>query len=136
MKDSRTYYHLVLDRSGSMSSCIEQTVEGVNRQIRRIREVSERFPDQELITSLTLFNNKISRVWTRVEPGRLREITYPDYRPEGTTALLDAVGSTVSEMQRSLGPELEAGEASAVVVIITDGYENSSDNSVMNRLQD
>lgn len=126
MENKRTYYHLILDRSGSMSSCIEQTVDGVNRQIRRIREVSERFPDQELITSLTLFNHRISKVWTRIEPDRLREITYPDYRPEGTTALLDAVGITVGEMEKSVGPELEAGEASAVIVIITDGYENAS----------
>lgn len=126
MENKRTYYHLILDRSGSMSSCIEQTVDGVNRQIRRIRKIAERFPDQELITSLTLFNNKISKVWTRVEPGLLREITYPDYRTEGTTALLDAVGTTVREMQKSVGPELEAGEASAVIVIITDGYENAS----------
>lgn len=126
MENKRTYYHLILDRSGSMSSCIEQTVDGVNRQIRRIREVAGRFPDQELITSLTLFNDQVSQIWTRIESDRLREITYPDYRPDGTTALLDAVGITVRELQNSVGPELEAGEATAVIVIITDGYENAS----------
>jgi hypothetical protein len=53
-------------------------------------------------------------------------ITFLDYRPAGTTALLDAVGITVNELQGIVGSELVAGEASVVVVIITDGYENSS----------
>ena len=134
MENKRTYYHLILDRSGSMNICLEQTVDGVNRQIRRIREVAERFPDQELITSLTLFNHQVSQIWTRIEPDRLREITYPDYRPGGTTALLDAVGTTVGELQKSVGPDLEAGEATVVIVIITDGYKTLQGYSVMIKL--
>jgi hypothetical protein len=126
MKNKRTYYHLILDKSGSMTSCIEQTVDGVNQQIRRIKEVAERFPEQELITSLTLFNNHITPVWTRIMPERLREITFSDYRPSGSTALLDAIGSTTDDIQRFAGSELDADEASVVVVIITDGHENSS----------
>ena len=126
MKNKRTYYHLILDKSGSMISCIEQTVDGVNQQIRRIKEVAERFPEQELITSLTLFNNHITPVWTRIMPERLREITFSDYRPSGSTALLDAIGSATDDIQRFAGSELDADEASVVVVIITDGHENSS----------
>jgi hypothetical protein len=126
MKNKRTFYHLILDRSGSMNSCIEQTVDGVNQQIERIKEVSARFPEQELITSLTLFNNQITPVWTRLRSDQLRQITFADYKPDGMTALLDAVGTTIHEIQKSTGTELEADEASVVVVIITDGYENSS----------
>jgi hypothetical protein len=126
MKNTRTYYHLILDRSGSMSSCIEQTIEGVNHQIRRIREVAERFPGQELVTSLTIFNHNMTKVWNRLLPEQLRDLTFSDYMPSGTTALLDAVGSVITESQKVIGPELDTGEATAVVVIITDGYENSS----------
>ena len=75
MKNKRTYYHLILDRSGSMSGLIEQTVEGVNQQIRRIREIGERLPEQELITSLTLFNHRISKTWNYIRSGQLRELT-------------------------------------------------------------
>jgi hypothetical protein len=126
MKNTRTYYHLILDRSGSMSSCIEQTIEGINHQIRRIREVAERFPGQELFTSLTIFNHKMTLVWNRLLPEQLRDLTFSDYMPSGTTALLDAVGSVITESQKVIGLELDTGEATAVVVIITDGYENSS----------
>jgi len=75
---------------------------------------------------LTLFNKQISPVWKSLRPPQLREITFNDYKPDGTTALLDAIGRTIGEMQKTLGAELEADEASCVVVIITDGYENSS----------
>jgi len=126
MTNKRTYYHLLLDRSGSMNSCIEQTVDGVNQQIRRIKEVAEKFPEQQLITSLTLFNHLITPVWTRLSSCQLREITFSDYKPDGLTALLDAIGTTIADLQSSVSHELESDEATIIVVIITDGYENAS----------
>ena len=126
MKNKRTYYHLILDRSGSMSSCIEQTINGVNQQILRIRELAARFPEQELFASLTLFNHQITPAWLRKRPEDLKEIGFSDYRPDGWTALLDAVGVTLNELQDTIGQEVERDEATVVVVIITDGYENSS----------
>jgi hypothetical protein len=109
-----------------MNSCIEQTVDGINQQIRRIKEVAEKFSEQELITSLTLFNDHITPVWDQIRWEGLQELTFSDYRPDGSTALLDAIGLTVNEMQQITEPELLSNEASCVVVIITDGYENSS----------
>jgi len=126
MKNKRTYYQLILDRSGSMNSCIEETVTGVNSQIRRIQELAVRFPEQELITSLSLFNHQLTRVWDRIRPAELREITFSDYRPNGNTALLDAIGKTILHLQETIGDEVEMDMASVVVVIFTDGYENAS----------
>jgi len=126
MKNKRTYYQLILDRSGSMMSCVEETVTGVNSQIKRIRELAERFPEQELITSLSLFNHQLTPVWDRIRPADLREITFSDYRPDGNTALLDAIGKTIRHLQHTIGGEVARDEASVVVVIFTDGYENAS----------
>jgi hypothetical protein len=126
MKNKKTYYQLILDRSGSMTSCVEETVSGVNSQIRRIKELAGRFPDQELITSMTLFNHKVTPVLDRILPADLREITFSDYRPDGNTALLDAIGKTVGHLQNTIGEEVARDEASVVVVIFTDGYENAS----------
>jgi len=128
MKNKRTYYHLIVDRSGSMSGLIEQTVEGINQQIRRIKEIGERFQEQELITSLTLFNHRISNIWNYIRSGQLRDMNYADFRPDGNTALLDAIGVTLNEVQKEVGTEIENDEASVVVVIVTDGYENASVN--------
>jgi len=117
---------LVLDKSGSMNSCVEQTVESVNQQIKRIKEVAARFPEQEILTSLTLFNHNLIQVWNTLQHDSLHELTYSDYQPEGMTALLDAIGASVAMLQDIAGGEIEIGNASAVVVIITDGHENSS----------
>jgi len=126
MKNKRTYYQLILDRSGSMASCIEQTVAGVNGQIRRIRELAARFPDQELYTSLTLFNTEVSKPFARIRPEELRDLSFMDYHPDGWTALLDAIGFSLRDLVDTIGEEVGRDEASVVVVIITDGYENSS----------
>jgi len=126
MNNKRTYYQLILDRSGSMAGCIEQTVSGVNQQIRRIRELAARFPEQELFISLTLFNTSVNQSLIRVRPEALRELSFTDYKPDGGTALLDAIGITLNELDKTIGMEVERDEASVVVVIITDGYENSS----------
>ena len=126
MKNKRTYYHLIIDRSGSMSGFIEETVNAVNQQIGRIKEVGERFPEQELITSLTLFNHMNMNAWNYLNPGQLRDMNYADYRPDGNTALLDAIGITMNELKKTVGLEVENDEASVVVVIVTDGYENAS----------
>lgn len=109
-----------------MTSCIEQTIAGVNSQIDRIRELAARFPDQELYTSLTLFNHEISPTWDRIRPDKIRRIRFRDYRPDGMTALLDAIGVTLKNLQQTVGEEVSRDQASVVVVIITDGYENSS----------
>lgn len=126
MKNKKTYYQLILDRSGSMGICIEETVNGVNSQIKRVKELAKRFPEQELLTSLCLFNHRLTPVWDRILPGDLREITFSDYRPDGNTALLDAIGKTVRGLQKTIGDEVSRNEASVVVVIFTDGYENAS----------
>jgi uncharacterized protein YegL len=109
-----------------MNCVIEQTVAGVNHQIKRIKELAQKYPEQEFFTSLTLFNNNISQVCTRSLPEYLRDVTFSDYIPDGSTALLDAIGMTVSEIQKEVGPEIEQDEASVIVVIITDGFENAS----------
>ncbi len=126
MKNKRTYYQLILDRSGSMSSCVEETVTGVNSQIRRIKEIAERYPEQEIVISLSLFNQELSLVRDRVRPFALNELGYADYKPAGMTALYDAIGLSVSTLQKSISREVENDEASVVVVIFTDGYENAS----------
>jgi len=126
MKNKKTYYHLILDKSGSMSSCIEQTVKGVNSQIERIKELADRFPEQKLLTSFTLFNHLILPTWSMRRPEDVQPISFSDFRPEGSTALLDAIGITLQGLIKKVGREVECDEASVVVVIITDGYENAS----------
>ena len=48
------------------------------------------------------------------------------YRPDGCTALLDAIGKSIYDIKTQFGHEIEENLATVVLIIITDGYENAS----------
>lgn len=126
MQNNKTYYQLILDRSGSMGDCIQPTISGFNEQMDMIRDLRQKFPDQEIRVSLTQFNQEVEEAFAMQAPEKVAPLTVNNYRPAGMTALLDAVGQSVNALQLKIGSEIRDNLASAVVVIITDGYENAS----------
>ena len=46
MKNKQTRYHFVLDKSGSMNSCRESTIQGFNSQLETIKQSQKEFPEQ------------------------------------------------------------------------------------------
>ena len=48
------------------------------------------------------------------------------YHPNGSTALLDAIGKSIYQIKSDFGPQISNDEATVVMVIITDGEENAS----------
>ncbi len=125
MKTQRTIYHLILDRSGSMSDCIENTVTGFNEQVNKIRQLEEKFPDQQIVMGLTTFNNQVEHHLKLAPPQSILTLTPRMYKPNGATALLDAIGLTTMMLE----PEVDLKDnidTTCVIVIITDGHENAS----------
>jgi uncharacterized protein YegL len=118
----RTHVAFVLDESGSMQSIRGETIDAFNQQVVAIRETTE---GQEATVSLVKFNTIVPDpvYWTQpVE--RMQEIDREVYRPNGMTAMLDAIGLTVDRLV-SL-PDAEDENTSFLVVIISDGQENNS----------
>jgi len=143
-KNKKTYYLLILDKSGSMASVIRPTVEGFNEQVQMIKNLQEKYPGQEIKVSLTTFNHIIDHDLFLKKPSDLKELQplrpprvrgntdlfqndKITYWPRGMTALYDAIGKSVRKLNKSIKDEIKNDEASAVVVIITDGHENSSE---------
>ncbi|NNF01272.1 MAG: VWA domain-containing protein [Bacteroidia bacterium] len=126
MKNKKTYYQIILDQSGSMSDCIQPTISGFNEQLQLIQDMKEKFPEQEVVISLTTFNHEVTPLLRMVDPAQASELNRSTYRPAGMTALYDAIGFTVSALKEQAGIEIKDDKASAVIVVITDGYENSS----------
>jgi hypothetical protein len=122
----KTYYQLILDRSGSMADCIQPTVSGYNEQLQVLKSLEKRFPEQEIQVGLTMFNNEVNHNFSAVSPHSVNELTFQDFIPEGTTALYDAVGEAVLGLKTRIQHEIDAGIATVVVVILTDGHENAS----------
>ncbi len=138
--NNKTYYHLILDKSGSMQSCVNETINGYNEQIQMICDLQQVNTDQEILLSLTTFNHFVSHVALFSKPELVLQLNHETYVPDGSTALLDAIGHAVMTLKSRADQELECDDASAVVVIITDGYENASKlfslNSIRNLIRE
>ncbi|HZK06600.1 MAG TPA: vWA domain-containing protein [Bacteroidales bacterium] len=125
-KNTKTYYLLILDRSGSMLNVADLAISSFNEQLQLIKKLDEKYQDQKMLVSLTLFNDEVTLLTDREEPSRVEELSRKTYQPGGMTALHDAIGVSVKKLDKHIHDEVKYGMASAVVVIITDGYENAS----------
>lgn len=123
-----THYLLILDKSGSMSSVRSSTIKSFNEQIQTIKSLNKKFPDQKYFMSLISFNNSVDEIFMNIPADDLKEISEKDYIPEGSTALLDAMGQGITRLEDKIAPRMNdvEKEVTAVVVIMTDGEENAS----------
>lgn len=126
MQNKTTYYQFILDASGSMSNCRHETLQNLNLHLKTIQNLQIEFPEQIFKVSLTLFNTRLSQKWQYKSPLDIQPLPLNDYNTEGSTALLDAIGTQIHEIQHRFGEQMESNEATVVMVILTDGEENSS----------
>jgi hypothetical protein len=126
MQNKTTYYQFILDASGSMSNCRHETLQNLNLHLKTIQNLQIEFPEQIFKVSLTLFNTRLSQKWQYKSPLDVSPLPLDDYNTEGSTALLDAIGTQIHEIQHKFGDQMESDEATVVMVILTDGEENSS----------
>ncbi len=115
---------VILDQSGSMKRIKSGTISGFNEVLSGIVEAQQKFADtQEHFVTLTVFDNEMSYVHNKVAVDAVAQFTDATYRPAGCTALYDAMGQTLLDLEAHLDKE---EDAVAVVTIITDGEENAS----------
>jgi uncharacterized protein YegL len=122
MNKQKTVYHFVLDQSGSMSDCINQTLTGLKEQRDKIISIAKEFPEQEIRVGLSVFNQDVQIVYQDVSTDLLPSINQIQYHPNGSTSLLDAIGLSITQVDNQITKEGDT----AIIVILTDGYENSS----------
>ena len=126
MKNKKTIYHFIIDKSGSMTGMEEQAVQGFNTQLATLQELKRTYPEQEFRVSLTFFNDRVRNIITNGQVEQLFPMNPNTFNPGGSTALLDAIGSSIYQIKSDFGVELLNDEATVVMVIITDGAENAS----------
>jgi hypothetical protein len=119
MTKSPLYAHILLDRSGSMESCRDTTIDAFNEYVMGLR----RSDDVDARISLTIFDSQSIDALQHAEPAKsFMELSRQNYIPRASTPLLDAIGHAVAETDKVA---LRDGEKVALV-ILTDGHENAS----------
>ena len=122
MKKDLTELVFILDRSGSMSGLEGDTIGGYNAML----EKQKKEPGEAVITTV-LFDDKYELLHDRINLKGIQPITEKEYYVRGTTALLDAVGRTISKIVNVQKHTAEDERAENVMfVITTDGMENAS----------
>ena len=100
----------ILDRSGSMQSCWDDTIGGYNSFVDSQKELGGTM-------TLVQFDHEYSVTYTAKPVAEVEPLTRKTFVPRGSTALLDAMGRTIKEWK---------GSAAPTVIILTDGLENAS----------
>jgi len=126
MQKEKTIYHLIVDKSGSMCDCIENTISGFNEQVNKVQQLEKEFSEQEITLGLTTFNHEVYHHFFQSQPVTVRKLSIATYRPNGSTALLDAVGMTIESIEKDIKQHENKLNTTVVIVILTDGYENAS----------
>jgi uncharacterized protein YegL len=111
----RVLVNVILDKSGSMNSKVQDVIGGFNLYISELAKE----PAVEYGFTLTLFDTAVAMKYNSVPLAQVAKLDESSYRPSGNTALLDAIGNTVQTVN-------SAGFDKIITVIMTDGEENSS----------
>jgi uncharacterized protein YegL len=119
-RNGMVHVAFVLDKSGSMHAVEEAVVEGYNDYLRELRD-----QDGETLFSLTTFDTRFEHVCIGEALANVAELSSRSYRPDGCTALYDAIAHTVLRTEQRLRAE-GRDEEKVLVVVMTDGLENSS----------
>jgi len=111
----------VIDKSGSMAHLAGDTIGGFNGFIE-----SQKALDGKATLTTVLFDTTWKTLHNGVDIHEIKPMTSSDYSAYGGTAMLDAIGETINQVQNrhdELGSEKPD---SVLFVITTDGEENSS----------
>jgi hypothetical protein len=122
LKVGKTEIICIIDRSGSMNDIKQDAIGGFNVFL----EEQKKLPS-ECVFTYTQFNQDYEIVHNGIPLADMKPLDETTFVPAGMTALLDAVGRTVDEVgiRLSATPEDEKPEQ-VILVILTDGEENSS----------
>lgn len=112
----------ILDRSGSMRHLVGDTIGGYNSFLDKQRQEKG---SAEVTT--VLFDDKYEKLVDAKDIKKVPELTDKEYYARGMTALLDAVGTTVTDTFGRMNRDgICPAKRRVLFLIMTDGKENHS----------
>ncbi len=113
----RVLVNVILDKSGSMASKLNDVIEGFNAYVDGLAKEDQ----VDYLFSLTLFDTLVAYRHVAIPLSDVKKLNPKSYEPGGNTALNDAIGITVRKVDADR-PHVDK----VITVIMTDGEENSS----------
>lgn len=112
----------IIDKSGSMQPLIDDTIGGFNGFIKSQQDI-----DGDAYLTTVLFSNDCVKLHDHINIREVPKMDNKQYVVGGMTAMLDAIGNTIEEVQARIdNTPVEARPDNILCVITTDGEENSS----------
>jgi hypothetical protein len=123
MNKNLTEIAFILDRSGSMAPVTEAAITGFNEFLR-----DQQKTEGQARLTLVLFDNEYLVPLDSIPVQEAVALDTTTYIPRGSTALLDAIGTTIDSLGARISAMSEPDRPGQVIVaILTDGEENSSE---------
>lgn len=135
--NKKTEIVMIVDRSGSMSPYVNDTIGGLNSFIKEQKSIK----NSEANLTLIFFGSDHEVIHDSVDLREINELEPKDYVISGSTALFDALGFAITTLKDKKEKEAQESSKQRKIVldeteethsekvifgIITDGEENSS----------
>lgn len=107
-----------------MGSCRDATIAGFNEFVQG--QCAATGAGEAYLSLIKFDAPHIKTVYEKVNVKEVPPLSHVTYTPNGGTNLMDAIGTTLNRINQLLSAHAQADRPGVLVVIITDGHENSS----------
>ena len=119
------HYFIVADRSGSMFDQIDEVREELYRHHKELTTITQS-TTTEVRFHFMMFNSRMEWLSNGEPIQDFDPAQFAEYKPEGMTALYDAVGMAIERAEYKIGTKLNPEREEVVIMVFSDGGENSS----------
>jgi len=118
----KTLIVFIGDRSGSMGSIIDDAIGGFNEFLKKQKKLED-----DATMTVVLFDDRYELLYNNVDIQKVKKMTRDVWSPRGMTALYDAIGKTINDVDSKIKKLKKSKRPDKIMVVIaTDGFENSS----------
>ena len=123
VKTKRVHNLIIVDESGSMEVIRKQAFVGMNETLQTVRMMQKKYINQlQYVTLITFDSDHTKLHYDNTPADKTSDLKWKAYHPNAATPLYDAIGKGISKVNG----QVEDGDH-VLVTIITDGYENCSE---------